>query len=512
MSTGDDGLRVRGGQDGVAVTTEHLEAGGAAAVDTAADLARLTVEFGVIAAHPDIVIIAGLDPAGAGAVTGAAMRVAGGPDGLPATTAGVLGFGESLRLAAIRYAAAELEADEAFHAVWQAVGPVVVPLAAPVVVPPMVGGTVIAGGAWVAARAMQTVPEAVTWRRQTLPIAGEWAQLQYKAPVYNRAAHVEATTKHLVADAKPWALWLSNQSGIVREGIATVPMLLNVPNTHGSAFEGSQVPELARITAAVAPLAGLLKPGVAVTAHRVPGPNPPTRVPANFEEAYRAAAATDRKWADGKQAPIVRIYQQGNRYIVFTPSTQSWIPKTDSNLADLASNIQMMARRAGGQPSDATLGTIEAMREAGIKPGDPVMLVGYSQGGGSASDVACAPELREEFTIEAVLTAGSPTSAYDYPSDVQVLSVENTRDWVPSTDGSLNPDRPNVTTVTADAQALGAPPSDSGHARSQYEAITRAVDRSDHGSVAAYREHTDAFLNGGEAEVIDIEIRRVQAD
>ena len=231
-------------------------------------------------------------------------------------------------------------------------------------------------------------------------------------------------------------------------------------------------------------------------------------MPANLQELYRATAAPDSKL--GKK-PIVRIYRQGDRWIVIPPSTQDWDTTAGPNPADSTSNAGMMAALAGGDPSDATRATIEAMRAAGIQPGDPVLLMGYSQGGGTASHIGSDPGLRGEFNIRAVVTAGSPTSPYEYPSDVQVLSVENTTDPVPSADGSLNPDRPNVTTVRADAQALGAPPAESGHSRSNYTTIMGAVDESDHPSVVAVREELDSFLNGGQAEVIDVAITRVPA-
>jgi hypothetical protein len=49
-----------------------------------------------------------------------------------------------------------------------------------------------------------------------------------------------------------------------------------------------------------------------------------------------------------------------------------------------------------------------------------------------------------------VITAGAPASQVlaDLPHSVQVLSIENAGDPVPHLDGSPNPDRANVTTVT----------------------------------------------------------------
>jgi pimeloyl-ACP methyl ester carboxylesterase len=92
---------------------------------------------------------------------------------------------------------------------------------------------------------------------------------------------------------------------------------------------------------------------------------------------------------------------------------------------------------------------LQAMRRAGVRPDDDVMIVGHSEGGMVAVTTARDALASGQFHVTHVVTAGSPIgrTVGDLPSSVQVLALENTRDLVPHLDGVANPDRPNVTTV-----------------------------------------------------------------
>ena len=89
------------------------------------------------------------------------------------------------------------------------------------------------------------------------------------------------------------------------------------------------------------------------------------------------------------------------------------------------------------------------MHDAGISPGDPVMIVGHSQGGMQAVNLLGHDS---GFTITNVVTAGSPTSQEDIPVDggTQVLSFENTGDVVPLLNGEPNEATSNHVTVQFD--------------------------------------------------------------
>ena len=93
-------------------------------------------------------------------------------------------------------------------------------------------------------------------------------------------------------------------------------------------------------------------------------------------------------------------------------------------------------------------GVIEAMRQAGVTPADPVLLVGHSQGGMVAMNLAKELAGRGTFHITNVITVGSPVAHITVPRSVRVLAIENDDDFVPHLDGASNPDQTNLTTVT----------------------------------------------------------------
>ena len=71
------------------------------------------------------------------------------------------------------------------------------------------------------------------------------------------------------------------------------------------------------------------------------------------------------------------------------------------------------------------------MRAAGVRPDDPVLLVGHSQGALDAVRLA----QRGGFDVRGVVTLGGPTGQLVLPDDVPELSVEHEEDPVPSLAG-----------------------------------------------------------------------------
>ena len=132
------------------------------------------------------------------------------------------------------------------------------------------------------------------------------------------------------------------------------------------------------------------------------------------------------------------------RFVVQLPGTESWALTPGSTARDLSTNLHTMA----GGSTVYMRGIEEAMAQARIPAGAPVMLVGHSQGGMTAAALAADPAFRSRFNVTQVVTAGAPIARFDVPAGVQVLAVENRNDLVPSLDGADNPDRANVTTMT----------------------------------------------------------------
>ena len=108
---------------------------------------------------------------------------------------------------------------------------------------------------------------------------------------------------------------------------------------------------------------------------------------------------------------------------------------------DMTTNLQGVA----GMASDQLNAIMEAMDAAGISPEDAVEFAGHSQGGIMAAQLAADPAVRARYNVVSVVTAGSPTATVA-PSDVPVLSYENSGDIVPGLDGNATRGE-GVTTV-----------------------------------------------------------------
>lgn len=77
-----------------------------------------------------------------------------------------------------------------------------------------------------------------------------------------------------------------------------------------------------------------------------------------------------------------------------------------------------------------------AMTRAGIGPQEPVLLVGHSQGGMTAVQLALEDSVLAKFTIAGVVTLGSPVAHMPAP-EVPVLHVQHAEDGVPALSGQV---------------------------------------------------------------------------
>jgi pimeloyl-ACP methyl ester carboxylesterase len=177
-------------------------------------------------------------------------------------------------------------------------------------------------------------------------------------------------------------------------------------------------------------------------------------------------------------------------WVVDVPGTKAWQfdPRRRDHLNDLATNLTTIA----GEPSARVDGVMRALRLAGVQHGEPVMLVGHSQGGLVAMRAAeqCAQDGR--FRVTHVVTAGSPTSRMDVPSGVQVLSLENRFDLVPRLDGEPPPPEPNRVTLMFDEQTHDV---GRNHAmQSTYLPAARHVDHQRQISLTTWRDTAQDFF------------------
>jgi poly(3-hydroxybutyrate) depolymerase len=79
---------------------------------------------------------------------------------------------------------------------------------------------------------------------------------------------------------------------------------------------------------------------------------------------------------------------------------------------------------------------LEAMRDAGISPGDDVVLTGFSQGGIMAANLASDPTF--PYNTVGVVTNGSPIDTFDIPPNIPVYAFQHANDAVPMLDGNVS--------------------------------------------------------------------------
>jgi hypothetical protein len=144
---------------------------------------------------------------------------------------------------------------------------------------------------------------------------------------------------------------------------------------------------------------------------------------------------------------ILTLPDGSRRAIVDVSGTKSWTPLPTPDVTSLPTN----GRALVGVDTAYEQGVLAAMRKAGVRPSDDVMIVGHSQGGMVAVNAARDAVASGRFNVTHVITAGSPIglTVGALPSRVQVLALESSKDVVPHLDGRANPDLPNVTTATS---------------------------------------------------------------
>ena len=113
-------------------------------------------------------------------------------------------------------------------------------------------------------------------------------------------------------------------------------------------------------------------------------------------------------------------------HIIYIPGTQDWWSQSD-NVFDGVDNLAAMA----GAATPAEKAVLEAMRQHGIGPDDPIMLAGHSQGALVAGNLASDPQFRDNYNVEGVLAYGATISDRSIPAEVAVTQIVNEADIVP---------------------------------------------------------------------------------
>lgn len=262
-------------------------------------------------------------------------------------------------------------------------------------------------------------------------------------------------------------------------------------------------PSLARLALALGAPLGFLRP-TAVRVTPSGGVPKPRNGPTNLADLFaRTAAQSEPRPAHIR---IERVESGGGyAYIVQIPATQDWSPRTGTLPTDMTTNVTGMAGRRSAMHRAVAK---SLARVPGLKPGDPVMLVGYSQGGITAAGLASDPAFRRKYSVRSVVSVGAPIADFPIPGHVRVLAVEHDRDVVPNLDGAANPDRPNWTTVTRRLPRTGDGAA-GAHEAPAYSRTMKLIAANPPPAVAAWLAANRKFLGGGKSTSYDYAPERV---
>ncbi|MDT3766649.1 hypothetical protein QS713_01005 [Gleimia hominis] len=109
--------------------------------------------------------------------------------------------------------------------------------------------------------------------------------------------------------------------------------------------------------------------------------------------------------------------------------TQTWM--VGRNPADGLNDVKIM----GGLVTDLEQSVADAMKSAGVQPGDAVEFAGHSQGGMVAASLAGSELMQKKYNVASVIAAGSPIDGIRGLENTPVVSYMNTADLVPALDG-----------------------------------------------------------------------------
>ena len=514
-----NGLEVVGGAGGTSVGIESLRLASAELLGSADTLARLSARCLALTGDPALIVTGTLDPAGGHDTHARVLEALGGRDGLAGSAVSLSGLAAGIEAAAWVYQRADDEAGG-----WAAGCLRVTAATSPVLLPLAFGASVAVITAWVQARVVGAVGAHAVLGAD---------EIVHGAPVGQTVSdHLDGVAETLLAqgsaDGTAAVEWLAAHPDHAREVIAALPVVLGA--TLGEAAVGmfADVTGASGVMVRAGQPVGVFVEGrVVATPAQVRQQPGPTSVAGLIGRLGRLTAPHGSMASPDFVAGRVVVDRiadpSGTRWIVYLPPTQAWTVNGGRLPADLTSNVAMVGQvgvgNAGPDP-DAVEAALAAMAVAGVRAGEPVMLVGYSQGGITAAYLAADPQVRQRYAITTCLTAGSPVSQFEIPDSVQMMSLEDDNDLVAELDGAVNPDRSNWVTVNRDvldpvngsdlvqSRVQNGEPW-AGHYHDAYVELAELTDDSEHPSVQAWTQAAAPFLGGGTVTTTEVDTVRV---
>lgn len=210
----------------------------------------------------------------------------------------------------------------------------------------------------------------------------------------------------------------------------------------------------------------------------------------------------DRMTPSSPGQPQVRIERyEGTdgvvRWIVSISGTVTFAPDSGSEPFDMRSNLAGV----GEIDSASVDAVLQAMAASGIRPDDPVLLIGHSQGALDAVRVA----QRGDYDVAGVVALGGPTGQMTLPASVPEVSVEHTNDLVPvlggvAATGAAGLRRVVVRRAVPDSELADEPVA--AHDGRAYAVTVGMAERSGAPQVQDFERSVAPFLTGGEGTAV----------
>ena len=223
---------------------------------------------------------------------------------------------------------------------------------------------------------------------------------------------------------------------------------------------------------------GLLEPGQAHLIAQMPGGT--TAAPASIGGIAKRLQSVHEL---NEATVLVEKYMQGTHrmFVVYVPGTRDKTLLPSSDPFDLSDAVALLANPDQAASQRAVL---DAMHRAGIKSSDQLLLVGYSQGGTIAGDIA---QGHLGYKASGLVTFGAPIAQLDLPHSIPVLAVEHSNDIVPALSGKVNPLTSNWLTVEREVPTSLGELNLHAHRMSEYTSTAGQVDVDGNGGVQRIR-------------------------
>jgi len=135
----------------------------------------------------------------------------------------------------------------------------------------------------------------------------------------------------------------------------------------------------------------------------------------------------------------VVVERFGSKFVAYIPGTQTWNPIALGNPIDFTSNLQAMK---GPGLAASERGVQMALAAAGVGATSQIYLVGHSQGGLVAANLAL-----KDSRIKGLVTFGAPISHLAEQIKVPTVAIQHKNDIVPKLGLKANPLAQNMVTV-----------------------------------------------------------------